>query len=399
MSRPLIPIGRPLLGDAEAEAVARVLRSGWVAQGPEVLAFESEFAALVGAPHACAVSSGTTALHLALHALGVGPGDEVVTLSHSFIATANSVRYCGATPVFVDVAAGSCNVDPALVERALGPRTRAILCVHQLGMPCDLPRLRAIADARGLPLVEDAACALGSAIAVDGAWEPIGRPHGRIACFSFHPRKTVTTGDGGMLTTADAALDARFRLLRQHAISLPNSARHAARVVEFESYPELGYNYRLTDIQAAIGREQLKRLPGILERRRAQVARYRELLRPVAAVTPAREPEWARSNWQSFWVRLPEGCDQKRVLQAMLDAGVSARRGVTCAHREDAYRREPWSCGAGPGSCGCAPGACRRLVESERSQDGSVLLPLFHDMTDAEQSAVVEALEAALQSS
>ena len=183
-----------------------MILSGWVTQGPEVAAFEREFAEYVGAPHACAVSNCTTALHLALLAVGVGAGDEVITVSHSFIATANAIRYCGATPVFVDIEPGTLNMDPALIEPAITERTKAILCVHQLGMPCDLARIVEIGRRRGIPVIEDAACAIGSEILWNGRWEKIGKPHGDIACFSFHPRKVITTGDGGMLTTANPEL-------------------------------------------------------------------------------------------------------------------------------------------------------------------------------------------------
>src|SRR5262249_26054126 len=199
---------------------------------------------------------------------GVGPGDEVVTVSHSFIATANAVRYCGALPVFVDVEPGTFNIDPTRIEAVLSARTRAILCVHQMGMPCDLAAIAPIARPRGLALVEDAACAAGSEIFWDGRWERIGRPHGDIACFSFHPRKLVATGDGGMITTASAEWDAHFHRLRQHGMSVPDTVRHVSSQVIFESYPVLGFNYRMTDIQAAVGREQVKRLPNVLERRR-----------------------------------------------------------------------------------------------------------------------------------
>src|SRR5690349_20095064 len=195
-SRPMIAIAKPFLGEEEAAAAREAILSGWVTQGPRVEAFEREFAAYVGASHACAVSSCTTALHLALHALGVGPGDEVITVSHSFIATANAVRYCGATPIFIDIDPRTYNMDPALIEAAITPRTKAIMPVHQIGLPCDMPAILAIAQKHGLPVVEDAACAIGSQINVNGNWDRIGKPHGTVACFSFHPRKVITTGDG-----------------------------------------------------------------------------------------------------------------------------------------------------------------------------------------------------------
>ena len=191
---PFIPITKPWIGDAEAEAVRRPLLSGWVTQGPEVEAFEREFAAYVGAQHACAVSNCTVALHLALLAVGVQPGDEVITASHSYIASANSVRYCGAIPVFVDIEPGTFNMNPALIENVITGRTRAILCVHQIGMPCNIKTITDIARRYSLAVVEDAACAVGSEIRCNGSWEKIGKPHGDVACFSFHPRKLLTTG-------------------------------------------------------------------------------------------------------------------------------------------------------------------------------------------------------------
>ena len=373
----MIPIIRPVMDEREAEAARRVILSGWITQGPEVAAFEREFAAFVGAPHACAVSNCTTALHLALLAVGVGPGDEVVTVSHSFIATANVVRYCGATPVFVDVDPATFNLDPACLEAAIGPRTRAILAVHQMGMPCDLAAIGAIARRHGLPLVEDAACAVGSEILWEGRWERIGRPHGDVACFSFHPRKVMSTGDGGMITTANPEWDRRFRLLRQHGMSVPDTVRHGASQVIFESYPVLGFNYRMTDIQAAVGRVQLERLPEIVARRRALAERYRKLLADVPGLVLPHEPAWARSNWQSYCVRLPEGCDQRSVMQRMLDEGIATRRGIMCSHREAPYADAPLR----------AP-----LTASEAAQDQCVLLPLYHQMTDAEQEHVAQAL-------
>jgi perosamine synthetase len=392
----VIPVARPLLDEREAEAAKRPIMSGWVTQGPEVAAFEKEFADYVGAKHACAVSSCTTALHLALLAVGVKPGDEVITVSHSFVATANSVRYCGAKPVFVDIEPETFNIKPKLIEKVISPSTRAILCVHQMGMPCDMAAITTIAQQNGLPVVEDAACAIGSEILWNGNWGRTGKPHGDVACFSFHPRKIITTGDGGMLTTNRADWDERFRFSRVHGMSMDSSVRHEAGKVAFESYLELGFNYRMTDIQAAIGREQLKRLPEIVARRRKLGARYRELLADVPGVITPSEPAWVRSNWQSYCVRLPDGLDQRKVMQDMLDKGVSTRRGIMCSHREPAYiNGEPWSCGNGPGNCNCPPGSCSRLLESEKAQDQGILLPLYHQMTEEDQDRVVSALSAA----
>ncbi len=373
----MIALSKPQMGDAEVEAARRAILSGWLTQGPEVAAFENAFAHQVGAPHACAVSSGTAALHLALLVAGVQPGDEVITVSHSYIATANSIRYVGATPVFVDIEPETFNIDPEAVARAIGPKTRAILCVHQMGMPCDLSRLLEISRRNGLPLIEDAACALGSRILIEGQWQAIGRPHGDIACFSLHPRKIISTGDGGMITTSHAGWDARLRTLRQHAMSLSDVQRHRAAQVLFETYPEVGFNYRLTDVQAAIGQEQLKRLNGLVDQRRRIAQTYRrwfpDWLRPGLPSEPADR----LTNWQSFCIRLPEGVDQRAVMQSMLDQGVATRRGIMCAHREPAYHQldKPHS-----------------LRHSEQAQDRCLLLPLHPELTRQEQHQVLQAL-------
>jgi dTDP-4-amino-4,6-dideoxygalactose transaminase len=391
-TRQIIPITRPWLDEREVEAARRSILSGWVTQGPKVADFEKEFADWVGAEHACAVSSCTTALHLALLAVGVRPGDEVITVSHSFIATANSVRYCGAIPVFVDIQQDTYNINPELIERVITERTRAILCVHQMGMPCDLKRIIELARRYSVVVVEDAACAVGSEILWDGSWEKIGKPHGDIACFSFHPRKAITTGDGGMITTSNSEWNAHLRLLRQHGMSVPDTSRHAAKEVIFESYPILGYNYRMTDIQAAVGREQLKKLGKITHRRRALAQYYRDKMAGIPGFELPYESEWARSNWQSFCVRLPEGCNQRAVMQKMLDMGVSTRRGLMCTHREASYGREDWSCGVASTICGCMSGDCERLKVSEKAQEQAIILPLFHQMSREDQDLVINVL-------
>ncbi|WP_018896710.1 DegT/DnrJ/EryC1/StrS family aminotransferase [Rhizobium sp. 2MFCol3.1] len=379
-----IPVAKPVLDEQEVEAVRRVILSGWVTQGPEVAAFEREFADFVGASHACAVSNCTTALHLALLAVGVEAGDEVITVSHSFIATANAIRYCNATPVFVDIEADGFNIDPVLIEAAITPRTKAIICVHQLGMPCDLSRIVAIAERHAIPVIEDAACATGSEILWKGRWEKIGKPHGDIACFSFHPRKVVTTGDGGMLTTANPEYDRKFRLWRQHSMSVTDSVRHGSKQVIYESYPEVGFNYRMTDMQAAVGREQLKRLPDIVARRRALAAGYTQALHKLDGMRAPVEPSWARSNWQSYCMTLPDHLDQQEFMQALLDQGISTRRGVMNSHLEPAYAAEPSRRISGD------------LQNSVSAQNRTVILPLFVQMTDTELDKVVDAIAARL---
>jgi perosamine synthetase len=379
----MIPIAKPWMDEREAAAASRVVLSGWTTQGPEVAAFEREFAQCVGAPYACAVSNCTTALHLALLAAGVGQGDEVITVSHSFIATANSIRYCGATPVFVDVRPETFNIDADRVEAAITPATRAILCVHQMGMPCDLTRLVAIARKRSIPLIEDAACALGSEILWNGEWERVGKPHGDVACFSFHPRKIVSTGDGGMITTNHRLWDEKFRLWRQHAMSVSDTARHSSSQVVFEHYSEVGFNYRMTDIQAAVGREQLKRLPEIVRLRRRLALAYREVLQDISGLDVPAEPDWARSNWQSFCVTLSRELDQRQTMQALLERGIATRRGIMCAHREPAYGNQPWRAS---GTLDC----------SEKAQDTGLVLPLFPQMSDADQLAVATGIRQVL---
>ncbi|HEY2675175.1 MAG TPA: DegT/DnrJ/EryC1/StrS family aminotransferase, partial [Rugosimonospora sp.] len=292
---------KPFLGEEEAQAAADAVRSGWVAQGPRVAQFEESFARYVGAGYGVALSSCTTALHLALVALGIGPGDEVIVPSLSFIATANAARYVGATPVFADVELATGNVTADTVDAVRTLRTRVVIAVHQGGVPFDVAALRAACGRWDIALVEDAACAAGSTA--------YGRPLGDgalMAAWSFHPRKVITTGEGGALTLDRADWAGRLRRLREHGMSVSAADRHTSTQPVFEAYLETGYNYRMTDIQAAVGLVQLAKLDAMVARRRELAARYSGFLSDVDGLTPVVDPPYGQSNFQSFWVLLDE---------------------------------------------------------------------------------------------
>ena len=375
----MIPVMRPWLGQEEAEAAAEAVASGWVAQGPRVREFEEAFAAAIGTPHAVALSSCTAALHLAMIAAGIGPGDEVIVPSLSFIATANAVRYVGAQPVFADVDLATQNLVRETVEQHLTKRTRAVILVDQAGVPADLDAIRALCDPLHVAVIEDAACAAGSTYRL--------RPAGAgavMAAFSFHPRKLITTGEGGMLTTWDGSIAARLRRLREHGMDISAADRHSSQQPVIEHYTEVGFNFRMTDIQAAIGLVQLGKLPQMVARRRVLAQRYREWLSGIPGLLTADDPPYGETNYQSFWMLLPEESAVGRddLLRLLADAGVSARRGIMAAHLEPAYADTRPS-----------------LPVTERLTARSLILPLFHQMTQSQQEHVVSVVASALANS
>ncbi|MFI5088949.1 MAG: DegT/DnrJ/EryC1/StrS family aminotransferase [Terriglobales bacterium] len=377
-ARPLnkmIPVARPCFGQEEEQAVLEALRSGWVSQGPKVAEFEKRFAEYVGARYAVAVSSCTTALHLAMIVTGIKPGDEVLCPSYSFIATANCVRYVGAQPVFVDIDPITFNLDPNRIEEAITPRTRAILVVHQIGLPAAMDKINAIAARKGLLVIEDAACAIGS----EYRGQRIGRPHSPLACFSFHPRKILSTGEGGMITTNDEQAAVRLRTLRQHAMTVSDLARHSSSKVVIESYAEVGYNYRMTDLQGALGLVQLQRLDGFIARRRMLAERYTQALAPLGWLLPPQETAECRHNFQSYAARVAPGAPVSRddLMQKLLDRAISTRRGIMASHREPPYAGGNWDA---------------RLPETNRATDETIILPLFHQMTEEEQDYILDSI-------
>lgn len=403
----MLPIAKPHLTIQDVNAVKKAILSGWVTQGPKVAEFEKAFSRYVGAQFACAVSNCTTGLHMALLGVGVNPGDCVLTVSHSFIATANCVRHCFAEPIFIDVEENSFNISIKALKKMLSQdcqwkngqfmykhskqlvtsssplrwldkkkisgRVAAIVVVHQIGIPCDLKSIVALAKKYKVPVVEDAACAIGSEVKIK-QWEKIGKPHGDVACFSFHPRKVLTTGEGGMLTTNNKKLDSLFRLLRHQGMSLSDVKRHRSRNVLIEEYPIVGYNYRMTDIQAALGVTQLQRIPQLIEKRRTLARYYIKKLNAVPWLKTYEEKAFGKTNWQSFPVRLLKNSPVTRngLMQHLLDNNISSRPGIMNAHEELPYKNRLF-----------------HLPVSEELRRTTVLLPFFDRMTNKDIDKII----------
>jgi dTDP-4-amino-4,6-dideoxygalactose transaminase len=371
----MIPIARPYLTKEDAQAAYDTILSGWVTQGPKVEEFEEKFAAYTGAKYAVAVSSCTAALHLSLIVAGIGPGDEVICPSMSYIATANAIHYVGALPVFAEVDPVSFNLSLMDVQKRITSQTKAILLVHQLGMPADIDAFQALCTRHGLVLIEDAACAAGSTY----KGKKIGS-HSQLVCFSFHPRKVLSTGDGGMITTSREDYYLCLKRLRQHGMSVNDRARHLSSQLVFEDHTELGYNYRLTDIQAAIGIGQLEKLDWMVAQRRKIANRYQEAFQEIPCLQLPRETPGYYSNYQSYAISLGADCPLSRneLMQQLLTKGIASRRGVMTAHRETAYR---------------AYYPDLHLPVSEKVSDSSVIIPLFVGISDEEIGYIISSIE------
>ena len=368
----MIPIAKPYLIEEDAQAAYDTIMTGWITQGPKVQEFEEKFAAYTGAKYAVAVSNCTTALHLSMIVAGIGPGDEVICPSMSYIATANSIKYVGAIPVFAEVHPSNYNLDPVDVENRISNKTKAILLVHQIGMPADIDAFKELCNKYNLELIEDAACGAGSAY----KGKKIGF-HSELVCFSFHPRKVISTGDGGMITTNREDYYNRLKLLRQHGMSVNDRVRHNSNKVIFEDHVEVGFNYRMTDIQASVGIKQLEKLDWIVEERRKIAAIYNEAFKDIEFLRLPLEKEGYFSNYQSYSIYLKESCpiERNNLMQKLLDAGIASRRGIMTTHRETAYRKLQNDIS---------------LLASEDLQDRSIILPLFVPMAKGDVDYIID---------
>jgi len=374
-----VPITKPSLTEEEARAPFESIRSGWVTQGPKVAEFERAVAAYTGAKHGIATTSCTTGLHLALASTGIGPGDEVICPSFTFIASANAILYTGATVVFCEVDPRTFNIDAEDAERRITKKTKAIMPVDQIGLACDIDAINDIGKRHGIDVVEDAAPAIGESYK--------GRKVGSNAhstVFSFHPRKVITTGEGGMITTDDDALADRARKLRAHGMSVSDLDRHKADRVIIEEYRELGFNYRMTDIQASIGLVQLRRLDELLRLRRERADRYNRELPEITGIEIPYVPDYAEHTYQSYCLSLSKDCrlDREDLMTNLLRRGIATRRGVMASHLERTYT----------GRNGTVS-----LPVTEEATRTTMLIPLYATMTAEEQSHVIDSLREELK--
>ncbi len=389
MNAPFLPFALPEIGDEEIAEVVDTLRSGWVTTGPKGRRFETDFGAFLGArgnegPLQClAVNSATAGLHLALEALGIGPGDEVITTTHTFTATAEVVRYLGADVRLVDIDPETLNIDPTAVRAAITPRTKAIVPVHYAGLAADMPAMLAIAREHGLKVVEDAAHALPTTC----GGHLVGTLASDATVFSFYANKTITTGEGGMLVTRDQAVAQRARVMRLHGMNRDAFDRFTATVPSW--YYEVvapGFKYNLTDIAAALGIHQLRRLEGFHHRREAIAARYHDAFADLPLLRAPLPPAGDRHAWHLYVVRLAEdaGITRDAFVERLFGAGIGVSVHYIPLHLHpywrDRYRLRP-----------------EQFPHSQHAYERSLTLPLYTRMTDADVERVVAAVRAALR--
>lgn len=371
----MIPIAKPYLTAEEAQSAYDTILTGWVTQGPRVEEFEKKFCEYTGAKYAAAVSNCTTALHLAMLVSGIGEGDEVITPSMSYVASANCIKYTGATPVFGEIQRENYNLDVKHAESLITDKTKAIILVHQLGMPADIDAFRNLYEKYNIKIIEDAACAIGSSYKN----KKIGS-HSGLVCFSFHPRKVITTGEGGMIATDDEGIYNKVKLLRQHGMSVSDRLRHQSGSLIFEDHIVLGYNYRMTDIQASIGIRQLEKLDFIIDERRKIALKYIDELKGIDCIELPVEREGYFSNYQSFSIYLKDSAPVGRneLMQKLLDEGISSRRGVLTAHRETSYKEDYKDL---------------KLAVTEDACDRSIIIPLYIPMETNDVDHIINTLK------
>jgi perosamine synthetase len=373
----LLPYGRQTIDDGDVAAVVETLRSDWLTTGPKVGEFEQALAGVAGTSEAVVVSTGTAALHAALYALGIGPGDEVIVSTMTFAASANAAAYLGATPIFVDVNRDDLLIDVRQVDARITPRTKAVVAVDYAGQPCDYDALSAIAKTHNLALLDDACHSIGGSYC--------GRPVGSLAtlsAFSFHPVKHVATGEGGAVTTDDAELARRMRLFRNHGISSDFRERAAQGAFAYEMV-DLGYNYRLSDIQCALGISQLTKLPASVARRQDIAAQYNDAFRRVPGVKPLLVASGVSHAYHLYVVRLELemlSVDRATIFRALRAEGIGVNVHYLPVHLHPYYQKR---FGTGPGLCPVAEAAYDRLLS----------LPMFPAMRDEDVDNVVEAVQ------
>ncbi len=368
-----IPIAAPCIGEEEWQALRAPILSGWIAQGDQVAAFEQAFARRHNVKHAVATTSGTTALHLALLGLGIGPGDEVIVPAFTWIATANAVLYCGATPIFVDIDAQTFNLNPSSVTEKVTPATKAIIVVHLFGLCADIDAITTAAP--GIPIIEDAACAAGASYK--------GRASGSLGIagvFSFHPRKTITTGEGGMLTTNSNELAKQAIQLRNHGAKISSDAALTSRLPDFET---LGFNYRMTDLQGAMGAIQLSKLDHFIEERREHAQFYNSELNSIPWLITPQSPTYCEHTWQAYVCLIDErrsSVTRNELMATLSKRGISTRPGTHAVHMLALYRDKFKS----------EPDLCPNARDCDRY---SIAIPLHNVLTDKDRQYVVESIQ------